>query len=71
MDQHGDDGQVEVVEHDVDMLMDASLEAKVQAQRPAADALQGAGVLRPGGRDRGQGTHRGHTGDTQGTHRGH
>lgn len=47
MDGDGDDGEVEVVEHDVDVLVDPSLEAQVQVQRPAADVLQGAGVVRP------------------------
>lgn len=31
MDGHGDDGQVEVVEHDVDVLMDSPLEVKVES----------------------------------------
>lgn len=41
------DRQVEIVKHDVDVLVDASVEAKVQAQGPAADTLQRGGLLWP------------------------
>lgn len=47
VDGDGDDREVEIVKHDVDVLVDPSLEAQVQVQRPAADVLQGAGVIRP------------------------
>lgn len=39
MDGYRDDRQVEVVEHDIDMLVDASLKAKVQTKCAAADIL--------------------------------
>lgn len=47
MDGGRDDRQVEVVKHDIDVLVDASVEAKVQAQRSTADALQRTGVVGP------------------------
>lgn len=47
VDGDGDDRQMEVVEHDVDVLVDASLEAKVQTERAAADVLQRAGIIWP------------------------
>lgn len=47
MDGDGNDGEVEVVKHDVDVLVDSSLEAQVQVQRPATDVLQRAGIIRP------------------------
>lgn len=47
MDGHGDDRQVEVVKHDVDVLVDASLEAKVQTKGAAADILERAGIVWP------------------------
>lgn len=39
MDSYGDDRKVEVVKHDIDMLVDASLKAKVQTQCAATDIL--------------------------------
>lgn len=39
MDSYGDDRQVEVVKHDIDVLMDASLKAKVQTKCAATDIL--------------------------------
>ena len=45
MDGHGDDRQVEVVKHNVDLLVDAFLEAKVQTKNATADALERALVL--------------------------
>lgn len=39
MDGYGNDRQVEVVKHDIDMLMDASLKAKVQTECAATDIL--------------------------------
>ena len=45
VDRHGDDRQVEVVEHNVDLLVDAFLEAKVQTKNATADALERALVL--------------------------
>lgn len=47
MDSCRDDRQVEVVKHDVDVLVDASVEAKVQTQRSTADALERTWVLGP------------------------
>lgn len=47
MDGDGNDREVEVVKHDVDVLVDSSLEAQVQVQRPATDVLQRAGIIRP------------------------
>ncbi len=43
VDRGRDDRQVEVVKHDVDILMDASVEAKVQTQRSTTDALERTG----------------------------
>ena len=45
VDRHGDDREVEVVEHNVDLLVDAFLEAKVQTKNATADALERALVL--------------------------
>jgi len=45
VDRHGDDGQVEVVEHDVDVLVDAFLKAKVQTENATADTLESARIL--------------------------
>lgn len=42
-----DDRQVKVVKHDIDVLVDASVEAKVQAQQSTADALERTRVIRP------------------------
>lgn len=42
-----DDRQVEVVKHDIDVVVDASVKAKVQTQRTTADALQRTWLLRP------------------------
>lgn len=39
MDSYRDDRQVEVVKHDIDVLMDASLKAKVQTKCAATDIL--------------------------------
>lgn len=39
VDSYGDDRKVEVVKHDIDMLVDASLKAKVQTQCAATDIL--------------------------------
>lgn len=39
MDGDGDDRQVEVVKHDVDVLVDSSLKAQVQTKCAATDAL--------------------------------
>lgn len=39
MDDYRNDRQMEVVKHDVDVLVDASLEAKVQTECAAADIL--------------------------------
>lgn len=39
MDGYGDDGQVEIVKHYIDVLMDASLKAKVQMKCAATDVL--------------------------------
>lgn len=47
MDSGRDDRQVEVVKHDIDVLVDASMEAKVQTQRSTADALERTRVLGP------------------------
>lgn len=47
MDCDGHDREVEVVEHDVGVVVEAPVEAQVQLQRPAADQLQGAQVVRP------------------------
>ncbi len=47
VDRGRDDRQVEVVKHDVDFLMDASVEAKVQTQRSTTDALERTRVLGP------------------------
>lgn len=52
VDGHRDDRQVEVVEHDIDVLVDASVQAKVQAERTTADVLQGAELLGPSGKQR-------------------
>lgn len=48
MDGHGHDRQVEVVKHDIDLLVDASVKAKVQSEGAAADILESARVLRTG-----------------------
>lgn len=40
MDDYRNDRQVEIVKHDVDVLVDASLEAKVQTKCAPADILQ-------------------------------
>lgn len=40
MNDYRNDRQVEVVKHDVDVLVDASLKAKVQTECAAANALQ-------------------------------
>lgn len=37
MDGHGDDRQVEVVEHDGDVVVEASAGVEVEAEGPAAD----------------------------------
>lgn len=47
VDSGRDDRQVEVVKHDVDVLVDASVEAKVQTQRSTADALERTRILGP------------------------
>lgn len=47
MDGGRDDRQVEVVKHYVDVLVDASVEAKVQTQCATADALERTRVLGP------------------------
>lgn len=47
MDSGRDDRQVEVVKHDVDVLVDASVETKVQTQCSTADALERTRVLGP------------------------
>lgn len=39
MDGYRDDRQVEVVKHDIDVLVDASLKAKVQTKCAATDVL--------------------------------
>lgn len=49
MDGYRDDRQVEVVKHDIDVLVDASLKAKVQTKCAATDILQRARIIRPGG----------------------
>lgn len=47
MDGYRNDRQVEVVEHDIDMLVDASLKAKVQTKCAATDILQSAWIIWP------------------------
>lgn len=37
MDSDGDDGQVEVVEHDGEVVVQAALGVKMKTQRPTAD----------------------------------
>ena len=39
MDSNGDDRQVEIVKHDIDVLVDASLKAKVQTKCATTDVL--------------------------------
>lgn len=39
MDDYRDDGQVEIVKHNMNVLVDASLEAKVQTKYAATDVL--------------------------------
>lgn len=39
MDGYRDDRQVEVVKHDIDVLVDASLQAQVQTKCAATDIL--------------------------------
>lgn len=40
VDGDGDDRQVKVVKHDIDVLVHASMETKMQSQSPTADTLQ-------------------------------
>lgn len=47
MDGNGNDREVKVVKHDIDVLVDSSLQAQVQVQCPATDVLQRAGIFRP------------------------
>lgn len=47
MDGYGDDRQVEVVKHDIDVLVDASLEAKVHSKSSATDILERAWIIWP------------------------
>lgn len=47
VDDYRNDRQVEVVKHDVGVLVDASLEAKVQTKRAPADILQRAWLFWP------------------------
>lgn len=48
MDSDGDDGQVEVVEHDGHVVVEAAAGLEVQAQRPAADQGYGRYIPQPG-----------------------
>lgn len=47
MDGYRDDRQVEVVKHDIDMLVDASLKTKVQTKCAATDILQRTWIIWP------------------------
>lgn len=47
MNGYRDDRQVEIVKHDVDVLVDASLKAKVQTECAAADVLERAWIIWP------------------------
>lgn len=51
MDGDGDDGQVEVVEHDGHVVVEAAAGLEVQAQQPAADQGHGTDVPQPAERD--------------------
>lgn len=42
MDNHRDDRKVEIIKHNINVLVDASIEAKVQTKYAATDILQGA-----------------------------
>lgn len=74
----GQGRQVEVVEHDAGVMVQAVGGAEVQAQRAAADLLQGAQVLRPAeeqpgertGEQTGERTAEGTGGDRGGQRRG-
>lgn len=48
MNGHRDDRKVEVVKHDINMLVDASLKAKVQTKCATTDVLQRGRVIGPG-----------------------
>lgn len=47
MNGYRDDRKVKVVKHDIDVLVDASLKAKVQTKCATTDILQRAWVIRP------------------------
>lgn len=47
MDGYRHDRQVEVVKHDIDVLVDASLKAKVQTKCAATDILERAWITWP------------------------
>lgn len=46
----GDDGQVEVVEHDGDVVVEASPRVEVEAEGPTADQRDGRYLCQPEGR---------------------
>jgi len=49
----GDDGQVEVVEHDGDVVVEAGPRVEVEAEGPTADQRDGRYLRQPGeGRER-------------------
>lgn len=49
MDGDRNDRQVEIVKHDIDVLVYAFLKAKVQMKSTATNILQRVWIIRPGG----------------------
>lgn len=45
---HGDDGQVEIVEHDGDVVVEAFVRVEVQAEGTSADQRDSQDLCQPG-----------------------